>query len=169
MEAPGSGLAEVLASLGGPELAVLAASLVPIVEPRYAIIVGVALGVSPAEAALLALAGVAVLSAGLTALVGVVDGLLEAAASRGGPLGLAGRIYLRVRESAARRASGGYEKLGLLGLAVFVAVPLPATGMYTGALAALALGVRGARLAAALAAGGAASVALVYLGVEAAA
>ena len=162
-------IAGQLAAALGPEAAVLAASLLPVVEPRYALLLGVALGLSPREAALLALAGVAVLTAALTGLVGLADRLLTAAARRGGPVGFIGRAYLRVRESAARRASGGYERLGLLGLAVFVAVPLPATGMYTGALAALALGVRGARLAAALAAGGAASVALVYLGVEAAA
>ncbi len=50
----------------------------------------------------------------------------------------------------------------MAGLAAFIAVPLPVTGMYTGAALGLLLGVRGARLMAALLAGGSASVLLVY-------
>lgn len=158
----------LVAGLGlDPRLAVFLAGLLPLVEPRYAVLVGVGLGLPLWESASIALAAVAALAAGLTLLIGVLDALLSRLAEGQGPLGALGRAYLRLRGAAAARARGSVERWGLLGLIAFVAAPLPATGMYTGSLAALVLGIRGARLAAALAAGGAISVALVALGAAA--
>jgi len=51
-----------------------------------------------------------------------------------------GRLYSRALE-VARRRSGEVGKYGVLGLAVFVAVPLPATGAWTGSLVAYILGL----------------------------
>ncbi|MCC6015295.1 MAG: small multi-drug export protein [Desulfurococcaceae archaeon] len=55
-------------------------------------------------------------------------------------LGRLGRLYSRALEVARRRGSevSGY---GVLGLTVFVAIPLPATGAWTGSLAAYILGL----------------------------
>jgi len=44
-------------------------------------------------------------------------------------------------ERARRKVRGGVEKYGYLGLAIFVAIPLPFTGAYTGALGAWILGM----------------------------
>jgi len=46
------------------------------------------------------------------------------------------RVFDHFLERARRKAHPYIEKYGYLGLAIFVAVPLPMTGAYTGALAA---------------------------------
>ncbi len=63
------------------------------------------------------------------------------------------RRHIQTRiESARRSAEATMERYGLLGLAAFVAIPLPGTGAYTGCLAAFLLGMdrRKASLAVAL-------------------
>ena len=64
---------------------------------------------------------------------------------------------------ARRKASGLVEKYEALGLAVFVAAPLPVTGIYTGAAVAMLLGLPRRATFTALAAGGAASVLITSL------
>ena len=103
------------------------------------------------------------LAALLTLLVDRAWSLFQALASRSR---LVARLYAYVDERR-RRARRLVQRWGLLGLVAFVALPLPATGMYTGAALALLLGVEGLRLFAALAAGGLASVAIVYAGLKA--
>jgi uncharacterized membrane protein len=51
------------------------------------------------------------------------------------------RIFYRRLEAARRRVHGHVEAYGYLGLALFVAIPLPVTGAYTGLLAAWSLGM----------------------------
>lgn len=63
------------------------------------------------------------------------------------------RLVTRVREKGA----GLVERYELLGLALFVAVPLPGTGAYSGTLLAWLLGLRRWRAMAAVAAGVAAA------------
>jgi uncharacterized membrane protein len=65
------------------------------------------------------------------------------------------RLFLRMRwygvffdhfvERARRKLQGGVEKWGWLAVAVFVAVPLPMTGAWTGTLGAWVLGLRRGR------------------------
>lgn len=144
-----------------PVLAVIVASVTPGVEPRYAYILGVALGLHPMASLAVSAASTIALAAGLAAFVTVVDPLLESACSaRRHPLNPA-CLYLRVRGWSGGRGRRAVERWGALGLVALIALPLPATGMYTGAMAAALLGVRGVRLAAALALGGLASLALV--------
>lgn len=50
------------------------------------------------------------------------------------------RIYEKAL-NLARRRSRRVEKYGILGLAVFVSIPLPATGAWTGSLIAYLLGL----------------------------
>jgi len=156
-----AGLAEGLAEALDPRVAVFILSLFPLVEPRYAVVVGVTLlGLSPLESAAAGLAALALLSLALPPLVDAVFSLLERLAPRLGAAARLHRLLGRLEERSARRASGYVEKLKLAGLVAFVAVPLPLTGVYTGALAARALGIRGLRASLALFAGGAISVAL---------
>lgn len=54
--------------------------------------------------------------------------------------GLLGRIYERALR-LARRKSEKVKKYGYLGLTVFVAIPFPATGAWTGSLVAYLLGL----------------------------
>jgi uncharacterized membrane protein len=50
-------------------------------------------------------------------------------------------FFDRFVERARKKLSGGVEKWGWLGIAVFVAIPLPLTGAWTGTLGAWVLGI----------------------------
>jgi len=52
------------------------------------------------------------------------------------------RLYQKLITRTQRRVHSYVEKYGILGLAVFIGVPLPGSGVYTGALAAYLLGFR---------------------------
>ena len=52
-----------------------------------------------------------------------------------------GRFFNRFVERAREKLRGGVEKWGWIGIAVFVAIPLPVTGAWTGTLGAWVLGV----------------------------
>lgn len=128
--------------------------LLPGFEPRYAVLgLQRCLG-DPAWAIVLAVAEAVVLAAVLAYLVDRLWGLLLRLSAR---LPALGRLVARV-EAARRRVEHRARGLGAeAALALFVAAPLPVTGIYTGAAVALLLGVPRTRAAAALAAGGAAS------------
>jgi len=51
------------------------------------------------------------------------------------------RIFHRVMDRVRNKASGHIERWGILGLAAFVAVPLPVTGAWTGTAIAWLLGL----------------------------
>ncbi|MFW5746090.1 MAG: COG2426 family protein [Nanoarchaeota archaeon] len=52
------------------------------------------------------------------------------------------RIYDRTIERVQKKAHKGVEKYGVIGLALFVGVPLPGSGVYSGVLAAKIFGIR---------------------------
>jgi uncharacterized membrane protein len=52
------------------------------------------------------------------------------------------RIFTRLVERSRRKIHAAVERYGYWGLMVFVAIPLPLTGAYTGALGAWVLGMR---------------------------
>jgi uncharacterized membrane protein len=80
-------------------------------------------------------------------------------------------FFDRFVERARKKLSGGVEKWGWLGIALFVAIPLPVTGAWTGTLGAWVLGVSKRRTMAAVILGvfaaGAIVSAVVMLGIEA--
>jgi uncharacterized membrane protein len=51
------------------------------------------------------------------------------------------RLWQRISSGAHRHISKSTEKFGILGIALFVGVPLPGFGVYTGALGAYLLGM----------------------------
>jgi uncharacterized membrane protein len=51
------------------------------------------------------------------------------------------RFFTRFIEKARTKLQGGVEKWGWLGVALFVAIPLPMTGAWTGTLGAWVLGL----------------------------
>jgi len=55
---------------------------------------------------------------------------------------LGARILKKITERAEKGAGEKVEKYGTLGLALFVGVPLPGTGVWTGALAGYLLGLK---------------------------
>jgi uncharacterized membrane protein len=82
------------------------------------------------------------------------------------------RFFDRFVERARAKLHGGVEKWGWLGVAAFVAVPLPMTGAWTGVLGAWVLGLSKRRTLPAVILGvavaGAIVTAVVVLGVRAA-
>ena len=80
-------------------------------------------------------------------------------------------FFDRIVERARKKLSTGVEKWGWLGIAAFVAIPLPLTGAWTGTLGAWILGVSKRRTMAAVILGvcvsGAVVSAVVMLGIEA--
>ncbi len=134
-----------------PLLAVVLAGLIPGLEPRYAVLLGAYLGLPLVEVVAVASLEAVLLSVILSRILSIVDPLLSRAP-------LVGGLYSRYRSSALRRAGPGIERWGGLGLTVFVAIPLPATGIYTGALAGLLLGIDPGRMQVYLAVGGLLSI-----------
>jgi uncharacterized membrane protein len=80
-------------------------------------------------------------------------------------------FFDRFVERARKKLSAGFEKWGWLGIAVFVAIPLPLTGAWTGTLGAWVLGVSRRRTMLAVIIGvltaGAIVTTVVMLGIEA--
>ncbi|MET1128837.1 MAG: COG2426 family protein [Thermoproteota archaeon] len=129
-------------------------SLLPSIEGRYAVLTGVGLGAPPLASFAAATLGVATLSALLPSALPLVDRLAQRLAVGWEPVARLARLYLRYVESARRRASRYADTYGALGLVVFVAIPLPATGVWTGSIAAHVLGLKRGRARAVLLAGG---------------
>lgn len=124
-------------------LIVAAVTLVPWIELRGAIPLGVAMGYHP-----LVIFAVSVAANCLVIVPGFVA--LDLLYAR-----WLGRVPWVRRQVERVRAQGGryVERYELLGLALFVAVPLPGTGAYSGTLLAWLLGLDRRRAGVAIAAG----------------
>lgn len=117
-----------------PEGAVTAISTLPIVELRGAIPVGiVAFEMSWWKVFLIAVAGNMI----PIPLILLLFGPLSRACMRFS----AGRKFFDWLFARTRRKSAGIEKYEALGLTIFVAIPLPMTGAWTGAMAAFIMGI----------------------------
>lgn len=130
-------------------------SLLPGFEGRYAVVTGLLLKLPLPQVLLVSSLGVLTLATLLTQLLNLIDQLLQRLLVR--CRGVGRRIltlYLRYRERVKSRCGKYVGKWGTVGLTLFVAVPLPATGLWTGALAAYLLGLRGWRVFLALLLGG---------------
>lgn len=111
------------------ELSVFIISMMPIVELRGAIPLGVGLGMDPLKAALIAVLGNSLI---VPILLLIVNPLFahfkKLEAIRG--------FVNRYEERAAKKVHK-YRQYRLLGLFLLVAIPLPMTGAYTGCVAAV--------------------------------
>jgi len=123
----------------GSALLVVAVSAAPIAELRGGIPLALARGFSPAGAYGLAVA------ANLLAVPLVLFGLnrAEALALRWRPA----RCALEWLFARTRRRGRLIERVGAAALLLFVAVPLPGTGAWTGAVAARLFGIRSGKAA----------------------
>ncbi|AIG98696.1 COG2426 family protein [Archaeoglobus fulgidus] len=112
-------------------LSVLLVSAMPFSELRGAIPLALYFGFSPAEAYLLSVLGNIL---PVPFLLLFLDYLVRIATK----VELLARVYRRVVERVERR-KGVVERYGYLGLTIFVAIPLPVTGAWTGTLLAFLL------------------------------
>jgi uncharacterized membrane protein len=112
----------------------MALAALPVIELRGAVPLGLALGLNPAWVYVLAVSGNMLP-------IPFVYRLLLPVRRR---LGASPRIQQFVERYLNRllQRSGTITKYGFWGLVVFVAVPLPGTGAWTGAIAASLLGIR---------------------------
>ena len=133
-------------------------SLIPTFEGRYAIVYGIGRGYSLWGTLLAASLGVLLLSLTLPPLLPYIDRLMLWL--EGTSLGKIARLYLTYVERVRRKAHPYVEKWGFWGLLIFVAVPLPGTGVWTGSLAAYLLGIEKRQGIAALLLGGLLSMAI---------
>ncbi|WP_243029356.1 COG2426 family protein [Thermus altitudinis] len=118
-----------------PELYVVLVAALPVVELRGAIPLGVALGLSPGEAFFLALLGnLLVAPVALLLLPWAVDLVTR--------LPLPARVWAALEARVRLKGEEQVQRLGALGLFLFVAVPLPGTGAWSGAVLAVVLGLK---------------------------
>ena len=129
-------------------------SLMPSFEGRYALIVGISLGLSPLASFIVASLGVLTLAVTLPNLLPLIDKLMIGLTGRHDVLGIISRTYVRYVGSVRVRSSRYVKHWGYLGLIVFVAIPFPATGVWTGSIAAYIFGFERSKAITALAVGG---------------
>ncbi len=119
----------------GRELCVLFCSMIPIIECRGAIPLGWALGLPWWQTGLLSLAGNLLPVPFILLLIRVV--LRWMASSR---VKLFNKIVNWLNRKVEKH-KGTIEKYSYVGVAIFVAIPLPGTGAWTGSLIAATLGL----------------------------
>ena len=117
------------------ELAVFLLSMIPITELRAAIPIGIEVyGLSPINTWILAVVGNAVPAAILLCCMPYIhDFIIEKK--------VLGRLLTTQLRKAEKKFSGKYAKYGALGLVLFVGIPLPLTGAWTGTLAAFVFNI----------------------------
>jgi uncharacterized membrane protein len=117
-------------------------SLIPSFEGRYAIVVGDVMGLNPFLVLVTATLGVTTLSIVLPLILPLIDNIaLKLSESRSRILRSAANLYMRYVSRIRRKSEKHIRKYGYLGLILFVAVPLPGTGVWTGSLAAYLFGM----------------------------
>ena len=126
-----------------PEVYVLLVAALPVVELRGAIPLGVALGLSPWESFLWALLENLIRAERrLYLVVPLALGLLPWAVGLATRMPLFARAWRALEVRVRLKGEAQVQRLGALGLFLFVAVPLPGTGAWSGAVLAVVLGVR---------------------------
>lgn len=122
-----------------PAVTVALVAMLPIVELRGAIPLGVLLGLSPVEAALPAVIGNLI---PVPALVWWLDPVQKWLTEHS-------RFFARFFDwlftRTRKKGSERYERFRDLALILFVAVPLPGTGAWTGSAGAFVFGIKGWR------------------------
>ena len=120
--------------LVGKELCVFLCSMIPIIELRGAIPLGAALGMHPVLNYLLAVVGNLLPVPFILLFIRKILDWME-------KIRCFEKIVKWLR-AKAEKGRGKVEKYAVIGLAIFVAIPLPGTGAWTGALVAALMGMR---------------------------
>ena len=117
-------------------------SLIPSFEGRYAIVVGGVIKLNPFLSLITATLGVITLSIILPYSLPLIDNIaLKLVGSKSRILRSAANLYIKYVSRIRRKSEKHIRKYGYLGLILFVAVPLPGTGVWTGSLAAYLFGM----------------------------
>lgn len=119
-----------------PEIATFFMSMIPFGELRLSIPVGVfAYHLRPLEVLMISIIGnflpvllILVLADKFHAWISKKSGFLDSK-------------WVNVLNRAQEKFAHDYQKYGLIGLMIFIGIPIPGTGAYTGALAAFVFGI----------------------------
>lgn len=116
------------------ELTVFLTAAIPLIELRGAIPVGIALGLSPVHATLISLLGSMIPVPFILFTIRPIFNYLKETKT------FNKMVHKLTHRSMSR--SGKIQKYGIWGLILFVAIPLPGTGVWSGSLAASLLDMR---------------------------
>ena len=116
------------------EFTVLLTAALPIIELRGAIPVGISLGLSPIHATLISLVGSMIPVPFILFSIRPIFNYLKTTK-------IFKKLVHRLTDKSMSK-SGKIQKYGAWGLLVFVAIPLPGTGVWSGSLAAALLDMR---------------------------
>lgn len=119
----------------GAEATVLIMSMIPVVELRGAIPMGIALGLTPLNSSILSFLGSMVpVPFILFGIRPVFDFLRKTKLFKG--------LVDRLTERSLSKHGHRVQKFGAIGLMIFVVIPLPGTGVWSASLIAALLDVR---------------------------
>jgi len=116
------------------EIRVLLIAALPVIELRGAIPIGVALGMSPIHSAVVSLIGSMIPVPFLLFFLKPIFAVLRNYKVL--------RAFVNWCTARTERKSKNIKKYSLIGLAIFVAVPIPSTGVWTGSAIAAFLNMR---------------------------
>ncbi|GAB1476007.1 small multi-drug export protein [Bacillota bacterium] len=116
------------------ELTVVLTATLPVIELKGAIPVGISLGLSPLHAFILSFIGSAIPVPFILFTIRPIFNNLKKTATFE-------KIVSRITDRSMAK-SGNIQKYGVWGLFIFVAIPLPGTGVWTGSLIASMLDMR---------------------------
>lgn len=125
---------EIIYGIFSREVAVMFISILPIIEVRGAIPLGISLGLSPIESLVLSLIGSIAPVPIILFTIRPVFNYLKST-----------NVFKKIVHRLTYRSlskSGKIQKYGALGLFIFVAIPLPGTGVWSGSLIAALLNMR---------------------------
>jgi len=117
------------------ELAVLFTAVLPVIELRGAIPVGMSLGLSPLYATALSFIGSMFPVPFILLAINPIFDYLKTTKLFSG-------LVERLTHRSLTKNAAKVQKYGAWGLILFVAIPLPGTGVWSGCLAAALLGIR---------------------------
>ena len=117
-------------------------SFLPSFEGRYALVFGILSGVSPLASMLAATLAITILSAVLPLVFPKIDSLMFWLRRHEGKIrGKVASAYLSHVTRIRGRVKPYIDRYGIPSLIVFIALPLPSSGVWTGALVAYLLGI----------------------------
>ncbi len=111
------------------ELIVVVISMMPVIELRGAIPVGISLGMTPVEATVLSFFGSLIPVPFILLLIKEIFIIL-------GKTKFFGKVINKLSEKTMSKNGQKIQKYGAFGLILVVAIPLPGTGVWSGSLAA---------------------------------
>jgi len=126
---------------------ILLLSITPVIEGRYALPTAVALGYDP----VVTYCAVTLATITLAFVLSHALWLLDKFARN---IPYVSELWVRYLEKTRKKVRQYVERYGSIGLILFVAVPFPGTGVWTGSIAGYVLGIPPRKLALCTAAGG---------------